>query len=190
MNKSKAVLVLNEIIEKVQMIVGVCSVLLGITGFCTEIGKFDAMDIFLTIFFIGVGFLLIYFSVKKKKLIKNFKIYVQKLSSDPTGSISSLASAAGTSPDVVKKNLENMISKKFFVNAYVDIERNCIVFPSSNNVNASTNNTQSNVQQNTSQPEIEYVTVTCKSCGGINKIIKGKVAECDFCGSPIREDQA
>lgn len=188
MNKSKTVIVLNEIIQKIQMIIGVCSVLFGIAGFCVANGKFDSMDIFLIIFFVGVGLLLIYFSVKKKKLIKYFKTYVQKLSADPTGSISNLASAAGTSPDVVKKNLENMINKKFFANAYIDIERNCIVFPSSNNINVSANTTHSNVQQNTNQPEIEYVTVTCKSCGGINKIIKGKVSECDFCGSPIRED--
>jgi hypothetical protein len=188
MNKSKAVIVLNEIIQKTQMIVGVCFVLFGIMGFCVEIGKLDSMDIFLVIFFIGIGSLLIYFSVKKKKLIKDFKTYVQKLSADPTGSISNLASAAGTSQDVVKKNLENMINKKFFVNAFIDINKNCIVFPSSNNINAGTNAAQSNVQQNTNQPEIEYVTVTCKSCGGINKIIKGKVSECDFCGSPISED--
>lgn len=82
-----------------------------------------------------------------------------------------------------------MISKKFFVNAYIDAESNCIVFPgSNNNINAGINTAQYNVQPNTNQPEIEYTTVTCKSCGGINKIIKGKVSECDFCGSPIKEE--
>jgi hypothetical protein len=170
------------------MIIGVFFLLCGLLYSIGEEKKFSSEFYFGILFFAVIGGSLVYFGLKRKKFIKNFKTYVQKLSVDPTGSISGLASTTGTSVDVVKKNLEKMISKKFFVNAYIDVESNCIIFPASNNnINVSTNTTQFNVQQNTKQPEIEYVTVTCKSCGGINKVIKGKVSECDFCGSPIKE---
>ncbi|MGX8797301.1 hypothetical protein ACR6HW_14710 [Fusibacter sp. JL298sf-3] len=30
-----------------------------------------------------------------------------------------------------------------------------------------------------------YQSCNCPNCGGINKILKGTVSECDFCGSPL-----
>lgn len=182
MDKSKATIVINEIIQKMQMIIGVFLIFFGIAGICTFIGQFDSGAIFVIIFCLGVGSWLINSSVKKKRLIKNFRTYVQELSNDPTGSIYNLASATGTSVDVVKNNLQNMINKKFFVNACIDAQSNCIIFPAINN---NINDTQSNVPRNTNHSEIEYVSVTCKNCGGTNTVIKGKVSECDFCGSPI-----
>lgn len=187
MNRSKTKIVISQIIEKIQMLIGVFILLCGFLYSIGEEKKFSSEYILVLLFFAVIGGLFVYFSIKRKKLIKNFKTYVQKLSVDPTGSISNLASAEGTSVDVIKKNLEKMLSKKFFVNAYIDAESNCIIFPTSNNITVGTNTTQFNIQQNTNQPEIEYDTVRCTSCGGINKIIKGKVSECDFCGSPIKE---
>jgi len=35
------------------------------------------------------------------------------------------------------------------------------------------------------QTDAELVTVKCKGCGGINKIQRGAVGECEYCGSPI-----
>ena len=38
------------------------------------------------------------------------------------------------------------------------------------------------------QTDAELVTVKCKGCGGINKIQRGAVGECEYCGSPISEE--
>jgi uncharacterized protein with PQ loop repeat len=178
MNSSKAAIVISVIIEKVQLIVGIF--ITFVFGFAT-IGsiwedKTDGGTTFVMFILATIGVLLIIFSRKRKKLIKDFKTYVQRLSVDPAGSIEDLASGVGTSQDVVKMNIEKMIRKRYFANAYIDIENNRVVFPTVSEQN------QTNEHK---AIKIDYITATCKSCGGINKLVKGTVYECDYCGSPI-----
>ena len=115
-----------------------------------------------------------------------FKDYVAQLSVDTSGSIENIAGATGTSVDVVKKNLAFMIKKKFFTNARIDEVNNQLVLPSmaqrqqEQNYNAQASNVS------TSAPQNEMTTCKCPNCGGMNKIAKGMVAECDFCGSPLQ----
>lgn len=186
-NNSKATIVINKIIEKVQFIIGSLLVFLfGLGGIMslTDNEK-DGPEIGVTIvLFFALGVWLIYLSRKKYKLIKNFKIYVPRLSADPTGSLENLAAGVGTSLDDVKKNLQKMIDKKYFVNAYLDTKENRIVFPSM----AGQKSTQTQQFQNVNMdaPKVEYTTITCKNCGAMNKAIKGNVTECEFCGSQIR----
>lgn len=186
MNKSKVKVVVNGIIQKIQMIVGICAATFGVLGFLVSIGHIDSMDIFMCMFFIVIGALLIYFSMKRSKLAKTFKIYVQMLSNDKTYSIENLASQLGTSQDVVKENLKLLIYKKFFVNAYIDVEGNCVVFPQTTNIVHTNIQQSTDIEQNTNQATIEYKTATCKNCGGIGKIQKGTVSDCEFCGSKIQ----
>jgi hypothetical protein len=35
--------------------------------------------------------------------------------------------------------------------------------------------------------EITYVIVRCKGCNAPNKIVKGTIAECEYCGAPVGE---
>ena len=35
-------------------------------------------------------------------------------------------------------------------------------------------------------PRIEYVSVNCRGCGGVNQIAKGTKAECENCGMMIK----
>ena len=35
-------------------------------------------------------------------------------------------------------------------------------------------------------PRIEYVSVNCRGCGGVNQIPKGTKAECEYCGMMIK----
>ena len=44
-------------------------------------------------------------------------------------------------------------------------------------------NTEASVQRNFKK--IEYMSVTCSGCGGVNKVEKGKSCECEYCGSPL-----
>jgi uncharacterized protein with PQ loop repeat len=180
MNSSKAAIVISQIIEKLQLIAGIIlTILFGLPAIiCLFDKKTRAGVIIVMIILTALGVLLIVFSRKRKKLINDFKTYVQRLSIDPTGSIDNLAAGLGTSQDVVKNNINLMIKKRYFSNAYIDTENNRVVFPivlEQQPTNAA-KSTQSN---------IEYISVTCKSCGGINKMVKGTASECDYCGSPL-----
>jgi uncharacterized protein with PQ loop repeat len=180
MNSSKAAIVVSQIIEKLQLIAGIIiTILFGLPAIACLFDKKTGAGIIIVMFILAaLGVLLIVFSRKRKKLINDFKTYVQRLSVDPTGSIDNLAAGLGTSQDVVKNNLNMMIKKKYFSNAYIDTENNRVVFP------IVSEQQQTNAPQ-ASQSSIEYITITCKSCGGINKVIKGTVGECDYCGSPL-----
>lgn len=132
MNKSKSAIVLSTIVEKIQLIVGIflaiifgaCTIisiaepLLGASGFLVFCIIVDAISV-----------ILIVFSRKRHNLIRDFKSYVAILSNDPTGSIENLAASSGTSVDVVKKNLQKMIDRKYFYNATIDHSSNCIILP-------------------------------------------------------------
>lgn len=180
MNSSKAAIVVSQIIEKLQLIAGIImTILFGLPAIaCIGDKKTKAGVIFIMFILAALGVLLIVFSRKRKKLINDFKIYVQRVSVDPTGSISNLAAGLGTSQDVVKNNLNMMIKKRYFSNAYIDTENNRVVFP------IVLEQQRTNAQE-ANQSNIDYITVTCRSCGGINKVIKGTVGECDYCGSPL-----
>ena len=41
------------------------------------------------------------------------------------------------------------------------------------------------VTKTVKQTDAELITVKCKGCGGINKIQRGAVGECEYCGSPV-----
>lgn len=186
MNSSTAAIVVSKIVEKIQLIIGI-----GITFFFGAIAiwstfdhEYDELYVVITFYIIfAIGILLIALSIKRHKLIKNFKTYVTILSEDPTGSIDNLATPLNVSVDKVRKDLQLMIDKKYFVNAYVDLETNRIIFPSSDV------ETSEKVKQNKTADEQykakDYISVTCKNCGGINKITKGQVGECEYCGSII-----
>lgn len=177
MNSSKVAIVTSRIVMLIQFIVG--GALAFFCGLAALVSMFDnvkdgvGMILFAWLVTLA-GVLIFNGGLKRKKLIKDFKRYVAVISSDPTGSIENIARSLNTSQDVVLKNLQKMIDKKYFINAYINQELNCIV------INART--TPAAAQTGSGEA---YVTVTCKSCGGINKIPKNGVGECEYCGSPI-----
>lgn len=194
MNNSKVAIVISKLVGTIQLLAG--GVILFFFGICTMMYLFDkefqvdvgAAFLVVSLIFDAIGIMLIIFSRKRKKLINDFKKYVSAISADPTGSIANLAAAVGTSQDVVKKNLELMIRRKYFVNAYINQETNCVVIRNISIANSSqpTVDVQPTINANQQAiPKLEYISCTCKSCGGINRVVKGQSAECDFCGSPI-----
>lgn len=194
MNNSKTAIIISQIVEKIQLIAGIVIVvffgLMTIAGMMDESIRSDTFVTGVFIFIDVLGILLIYFSRKRKKLILDFKKYVSVISGDPTGSIANIASAVGTSEDVVRKNLDLMIRHKYFANAHINYEMNRIVIASAQGgeprSEKQTDASAACGEQAAAPKEIEYITVTCKSCGGVNKIKKGQVCECDYCGSPIK----
>lgn len=179
MNKSKAAIVISSIVEKLQLLAGI--LLLLLFGLLTIGSLADAklasggfLPFCIVVDLIGIA--LIYFSRKRHRLIADFKKYVTILSNSANGSIAALAASTGTSEDIVRKNVENMIKKKYFAAASIDQLSGQILF----------------AQKEISQPSAaspnqpEKITVICKSCGGINTLSKGQTAECEYCGSSIQ----
>lgn len=196
MNNSKVAIAVSKTVSIIQMISGIAFVFMfGICiimyltdkEFSAETGV--AFLIFCLVFD-ALGIWLITLSRKKSKLMKEFKRYVAVVSADPDGYIPDIAAALGTSQDVVQQNLELMIKKKYFANAYIDRNSGCIVIANKQNAASNAESqpkaSASAYNSNVSTPTIEMVTVKCKGCGGINTIQKGTVGECDYCGSSIK----
>ena len=186
MKNSKAAVVIYGIWETVEYLLG--AMIATLFGLVALVSMFDheedgAAIIIISWLFTALGLWLIQLGRKRRILLKNFREYVTRLSVDPTGSIENLAASINTSQDVVRANLQNMINKKFFVSAYIDEANNRVVFQTGSRSEVPQyNDAVSNIQNQNA----EYVTVTCKSCGGINKVLKDKVGECEYCGSPIK----
>lgn len=182
MNGSKVSIVMSQIIEKIEKIAGFC--LAGMFGLTALSAMFDDVGgeagyIIVSWIICAAGIALFRAGQKRKKMRLEFRKYVTQLSVDPSGSLENLASATGVSVDVVKDNLKYMIKKKFFTNALIDEHANKLVLPG-----IVQRTEQQNVAVNTSV-QAEMVACTCPCCGGMNRIVKGTVVECDFCGSPL-----
>lgn len=196
MNKSKVAIVVTKTVSIIQMIAALS--ILFFFGVGTLLCIFDADTratggvavLIMCLIFDALGIWLFRQSIKKSKLIKEFKKYVSAVSNNPDGYIPDIAASLGTSEDVARKNLELMIKKKFFVNAFIDKNSNCIKILNRQNtgvVNQQRVNTNINTNINTSVSQAaEMVTVKCSGCGGINTIRRGEVGECDYCGSSIK----
>lgn len=181
MNRSKAVYYGNVIAEKLLLVIGVVALvflgLLTITAIVMPSDPETGILLSVLIPMDALCMMLIVWSRKKHKLIQTYKQYIVLLSNDPTGSISNLAEATCTAQDVVIKNLELLIYKKFLQNAYIDRGLNRIILPRDG---------ASCEGEPDSRNGGEMVTVICDGCGGVNTVVQGQTAECEYCGSPIQ----
>ena len=129
--------------------------------------------------FDALGVWLIILSRKKAKLIEHFREYVTVISHDGDGFIPDIAASLGVPECIVEKNLEIMIKKRFFSNAFIDRNANSIVI-----VNKQAVSTMRPAYH--AVPPAMIVTVKCKGCGGVKMMVKGTIGECDYCGSIIK----
>lgn len=189
MGNSKVAVAVSKLISLVQMISGICVVLFFGLGVIALLSQGDIVSAIVCLIFVALGVWLIKVSRKTSKLINEFKKYVAAISHKPDGYIPDIAASIGTSEDVVRTNLELMLKKKYFSNAYIDKSSNCIIISGrqsgqnmANSANASmpTGNVPNMIST------VEMVTVKCPGCGGINTIAKGQTGECDYCGSGIK----
>ena len=183
MNYSKTAVLYCKIVEKVQLVCGIFFAVLF--GLVTVVSILDAEEdsvssVIFCILFTVLGVFLIVLSRKRKKLVRDVKEYSFRLASDPMGSIDKLASSLRVSPEAVRSNLDLMIKRRFFTNVYIDRVENRIVLH-----NQGSYNPLSQIVTGSKPQPVEYQSVTCKNCGGFNKGIKGKVIECEYCGSPL-----
>lgn len=185
MDDSKVTVTVSKTVSVIQIIAGV--ILLFIFGLCTIMYLEDAKFaeevgisfLVVCLVFDALGILLIILSRRTSKLLKLFPAYAAAVTNDPNGFIPNVAASLGASEDVVKKNMEQMIRRKYFSDAFLDNSANCIVIKKK-----APKPYAAATYKKADVPEL--VTVKCKGCGGVNRLVKGQVGECDYCGSPIR----
>ena len=112
-------------------------------------------------------------SWKIKARIKRYKLYVTLISLHDMTSIAELAGHLHKTQEFVKKDLEVMISLRYFDNALYDPKNNEIVI-------SDKSYTEMLAQANKDAPMKEVI---CENCGGSNRIIVRKVVKCKFCGT-------
>lgn len=144
-----------------------------------ELGEvYPATEIKVTsLIFLAIAALLIYYGVKTKRRLKRFKRYISIITTENTASLEEIAGKTSKSVDFVMKDLQTMINKKYFVDAYIDENAHEIVLKKREHKAASV--------QIESSTFSEMVTVTCKGCGASNSVQKGSSCECEFCGSTL-----
>jgi len=113
--------------------------------------------------------------------IVRFKRYISRISEQHITSLERLAAIDSRSVDFVIKDLQKMIDKKFFTNAFIDIATNKIVV---GNKPGFSSGSVSQQIQNSAQTEMEpYV---CSGCGASGVKPKGALAVCEYCGSVVK----
>lgn len=183
MNTSKAAVTVSAILGKVASIIGyalggfsLIVIVMALADIQAK-GAFESGIVFVIVLAICV------FLIRKgmviKRRIKRFKQYVAFISNDHMTSIINLAGATGQSSDFVKKDVEKMINKKFFVNAAIDQNSGEIVI---GNKTLGTNFSNSPTQPNNSA---DTELVVCKGCGATNSKLKGIPASCEYCGTAL-----
>ena len=194
MNNSKVAIAVSRTVSLIQIVFG--GFITIFFGLCIIVYLFDAeyrisagvAFLVVCLLFVALGILLIRSSRKKSKLIKEFQKYVTAISRDASGYIPNIAASIGTSEDAFRNNLDLMIKKKFFFNAYIDRNSNCIRIASkqsAQNITPASSNVSATPAYAGSQAAT-MVTIKCQGCGGINTIANGQINKCDYCGSAIK----
>ena len=200
MNKSKVAIVTNKIWQKIETIFGWTISALSLLFVIIDLTdpSDDTFVPVLVVFLItlALGVLMIVKGTHRKKLIYAFKDYVQILAGDPYNSLDTIADKTGTSVDVVKKNISQMIKKNYFANAKIDEYSNSLILngkadiqqvlfeKASQSTPFATANTPQQVQSTVTAAEM--LSIKCKGCGAINVVQRGQVVECEYCGNMIK----
>jgi len=114
----------------------------------------------------------VFTGTRMKKRVDRFRQYVSLMSSQKLTFVGDIADRTSRSDDDVKKDLQKMISKRFFVNASLDMTTNQII------VCASTLPGRGDA--------VEYDVFCCSGCGATGTRAKGMMGHCDYCGTPVQ----
>lgn len=188
-NASKEAVASNKKINVRLLVLGI--IFVTISFICVGTSSSDPDTTTLTLlemisiyfFFVGACFIFKYY--KNYTLIDKFEQYVAAYNNGYGVYIPNLAVAVRKPESKVKKELSKMIKKKFIPNGYIDNKNNCILFGNLQYEPYMTENPLPNVNPNAKR---ENVAIKCNGCGGMNDIPHGKVAECSYCGSPIKAE--
>lgn len=130
-----------------------------------------------------MGLIFIFMGVYTRKSAKRFLKYISLVVDNSYRSIEDIAQVMNTSYDKAAKDLRILLKDGYFNGYYIDDSTMRIGLYETRTVESDAIIDQK-IKEDLQDKSEEY-TVACKSCGANNKVIAGKVGECEFCGSPI-----
>lgn len=157
---------------------GVCLLINSIAN-CGSSGDEALCNGFLIggIFALGIGVACLLSHRRSSRLLADFRKYNAILASDPVKTIYRIAEMTGETAETVRIKVNRMIEKNYFVNAYID-QSSKIVLADRDQMNQVVGNNDGRK---------DFVTIACPSCGGVNRLVKGQVCKCEFCGAYISD---
>ena len=132
----------------------------------------SGIGIGMAVFSIVIGGLSIYNGIRIKNRIKRFKRYISLISINRITSIELLATHTNKPVVFVKKDLQEMISKKFFKYAFIDGVKGEIVIPAMEH-------------GLDGESTVDKVNFNCSRCGAPGVYEKNRSAACEYCGSAV-----
>ena len=153
-------------------------------GFLATIGDgFDGATLIVILVFGGAGVSLLRVGSKSQKRAESVKKYLNIIINGGQRELDAIAATTGKSYDVVKKDIQMMIDRDYFKNAYIDENTREIVLPSASPANANTNATTP-LQEMFATPA-QVRVVACPCCGA-NNTVSVTIGECEYCGTTLQ----
>ena len=182
MNTSKVTVVTSAIFGKIASIVGYvgCCFLLLVVYFA--ITESNAIGSIFSLLCLAFFVFLVIKGHKIKQRIKRFRQYVSLISTQHITSLENLAASTVQSVDFVRNDLQQMIDKKYFSNASINIAANEIII---DNKAKSEPIDVSAPQQAQSVTQSEFEKFTCSGCGASGTKLKSAQENCNYCGSVV-----
>ena len=151
---------------------------LGVLIFMAILGGSTDTYTFLWAFALIGGGIWVFFVARKMKIDgERYKKYITLVVNQNQTSIDNIAPNVGVSYEVAANDLQKMIDLGYFIGGYINVAQREIVLSKTAPQQSSQTDTATQVQ--------EKVT-TCRSCGANNRVIVGRIVECEYCGSPLQ----
>jgi len=134
--------------------------------------------------FITCGIILFIYSRKIKNKGMRFRRYIDLIVNQGITSVDDIVSVTNVEHKIVVAELREMLTLSFFPGAYLDEVRNAVIFREDEERKAQ--EMARSGKNRDSLPQARESVVTCGSCGANNKVVIGKVTECQYCGALIQ----
>lgn len=161
---------------------GSFSIIFGLIGFSIEFSNPNEdliVGILLGIFFIGLGFGLCFFGIKRFILSQKCNRLAKYVNTLGITSFYNLSQKMNTNMDKLHIYISESLARNL-INGYVDYESQKIIL----------NNDKRNIMHTPSQDKTNYsrgLVIKCKNCGAENTIINNQISNCEYCGSPLNQ---
>ncbi len=170
--KEKVNIAFNNILALIFMILGIIG-----TAFNTVLvlySLFDGSPLEIVVVFMTFELftlIMLFWGYKTRRLIRLFRKYVYVISSEHEGKLSKIAAILGKEESIVVKNLQKMIDKKYFANAYIDFRTQELMVAG----------------QSLDKLKLSEAKKTkCQSCGGYSISVLGYANHCEYCGTLLK----
>lgn len=134
--------------------------------------------IFLGGIFIVPGLRILYGARKMKQKGMRYNRYYHIINGK-VSSIAEIARSVVVPPKVALTDIQEMIDCGFFPGAYIDLNRQEIILPGSQN------NIHQVILNQANQKEKRKKAINCPNCGANGVVTEGTTTECEYCGTPL-----